>query len=167
MAAGSCGPWSLEWARRHKVSADDDAMLLKSNSNIKVSKRTKIMRKKGRSSFRHCAKNLKRIARLSEGDRKEVLRALRKTRRRQKVVSETHLDKVILNDSSYVIGSQSSINNDWSNWLVLHGSSKAMSDDVKGLGKRLGVNFQGDYSNRFEVLSGVGRKNREGDGGGK
>lgn len=62
-------------------------------------------------------------------------------------------------------GSQASVNNnDWSNGLVLHGSDKAKSEDVRGIGKVVGLNFKGDKNNTFDVLSGVGRKNKEGDG---
>jgi hypothetical protein len=110
---------------------------------------------------------LKRIARLSADDRKEVLRALRKTHRRHKEVPAASKDKVTLSDNSSVNGSQSSVNNDWTNWLVLHGSSKVMSEDVRDLGKVVGLNFKGDNNNRFDVLSGVGRKKKEGEGEGK
>jgi hypothetical protein len=41
-----------------------------------------------------------------------------------------------------------------------------MSDDVRGLGESVGLKFKGDKNNRFDVLSGVGRKNKEGDGKG-
>lgn len=46
---------------------------------------TRVTKKRGGGYLRHCAKNLKRIARLSDEDRKEVLRVLRKTHRRRKV----------------------------------------------------------------------------------
>jgi len=41
------------------------------------------------------------------------------------------------------------------NWLVLHGSDNALSDDVRGIGKLLGLNFKGDKNNKFDVLLGV------------
>jgi len=126
----------------------------------------RVTRKKGGGDFRHCAQNLKRIARLSDEDRKEVLRALRKTNRRRKVVLNASNDKVNSYGSSYVNDSQSSVKNEWMNWLVLHGSSKAMSEDVRGMGKTLGLKFKGDKNNRFDVLLGVGQKNKEGVGEG-
>jgi hypothetical protein len=39
-----------------------------------------------------------------------------------------------------------------------------MSEDVRGIGKVVGLNFQGDKNKMFIVLSGVGRKNPEGGG---
>lgn len=162
----SAGPWSWEWARQHKELVIGDAAPVEIlDFNKQTSSAIKVTRKKGNSSFRHCAMNLKRIARLSEEDRKVVLRALRKKKRRHKVVSDTHVNKVNSPVSSSVNDSQSSVNYDWSSWLVLHGNSKALSDDVRGMGKLVGVNFQGDIQNRFDVLSGVGRKNKEVDGG--
>lgn len=164
--AVSAGPWSWEWARQHKELVIGDAAPTEiSGNNNQNSGANKVTRKKGSCSFRHCAINLKRIARLSKEDRKVVLRALRKKKRRHKVLSATHVNQVTLPDSSSVNDSQSSVNNDWSNWLVLHGNSKALSDDVRGMGKLVRVNFQGDNQNRFDVLSGAGRKNKEGDGG--
>ena len=62
--------------------------------------------------------------------------------------------------------SQSSVNNDWTNWLVLHGNDKVLSEDVCEIGRTVGLNFSGDKNNMFDVLSGVGRKNREGGGEG-
>jgi hypothetical protein len=66
--------------------------------------------------------------------------------------------------SSSQSGSQNTVNNDWTNWLVLHGCDKVKSDDVKGIGKVVGLKFKGDKNNSFDVLSGVGRKNAEGGG---
>jgi len=50
------------------------------------------------------------------------------------------------------------------NWLVLHGSDKALSNDIRGIGKLVSLNFKGDKNNKFDVLSGVGRKKSEGGG---
>ena len=125
------------------------------------------LRKKGRGSLRHCAQNLKRIARLSDEDRKQVLRALHKTHRRRKLSSGASKDKVPSFEISSGNDSQQSVNNDWTNWLVLHGNDKVLSDDVREVGKVVGLNFKGDKNNSFDVLSGVSRKNKEGDGFGK
>jgi hypothetical protein len=80
------------------------------------------------------------------------------------VNSEASNDKVNVIDNSSVNGSQSSVNNDWTNWLVWHGCNKTMLDDVRGMGKAVGLNFKGDKNNRFDVLSGAGRKNKESEG---
>jgi len=125
----------LEWVNRRKRDFNDDV----NHSNLKGTQSIPagvhlVSKKKGSGYLRHCAQNLKRIARLSDKDRKEVLRALRKTNRRRKGIYEVLKDKVNSNDSSSQSGSQVSVNNDWTHWLVLHGSEKAKSDDVRGIG---------------------------------
>jgi len=75
------GPWSLEWADRHKRAASE----VKLNSTLKgpeklTSKRpSQVLKKKGSGYLRHCAQNLKRIARLSDKDRQAVLRTMQRT----------------------------------------------------------------------------------------
>ena len=38
---------------------------------------------------------------------------------------------------------------------------------MRGISKALGIKFNGDKKNMFDVLSEVGRKNKEGEGHGK
>ena len=109
---------------------------------------------------------MKRIARLSDSDRREVLRALQRTSRQRKAVSRAPKAKVSLQTVSSKCTSQTSVNNDWNNWLVLHGNDKVTSEDVCEIGRTVGLKFNGDKNNMFDVLSGVGRKTREGGGEG-
>ncbi|MCI72815.1 endonuclease/exonuclease/phosphatase family protein, partial [Trifolium medium] len=50
-----------------------------------------------------------------------------------------------------------SINNDWQNWVVMHGSDKMVVEDVWGIGKAIGVKFNSDNANRFSALVRVGK----------
>ena len=165
-SATPSGPWSLEWAKTHKSFSMGSA----SKPKLRVSAGTtgvkRGTKKKGGGYLRHCALNLKRIARLSDSDRREVLRALRRTSRKRKAVSGTSRAKVTSKSGSPNCTSQTSVNNDWNNWLVLHGNDKVMSDDVCEIGRTIGLNFNGDKINMFDVLSGVGRKTRVGGGDG-
>ena len=68
--------------------------------------------------------------------------------------------------ASTTSNSQTSVNNDWNNWLVLHGNDKVLAEDVCAIGRTVGLTFSGDLNNKFDVLSGMGRKNREGGGDG-
>ena len=111
--------------------------------------------------MRHGAQNIKRIARLSERDRKAVLRAFRRSTK-----SDVFKPKGKSNDVSSNNESQSSVNNDWMNWLVLHGNEKAASADVCGIGKAIGMKSNGDKNNMFDVLSRLGRKKIDGGGDG-
>ena len=130
--------------------------------SAKVLKR--VTKKKCSGYLSHCALNLKRIARLFDKDRKEVLRALQRSSKKCKAVSNASKAKDQSKDGSLSGESQPSVNNDWQNWLVLHGNAKVMSEDVCDVGKAIGLKFNGDKNNMFDVLSGVGRKN---DGGGR
>lgn len=60
--------------------------------------------------------------------------------------------------------SSGSVNNDWVNFVVVHGNEKVVVDDVKGIGEAIGVQFNGSNNNMFGVLSrrGRGRGRKEG-----
>lgn len=159
----AAGPWSLEWINRDKNNVLVHPLQSEPRGHHSSSSGApRVIKKKGGNKLRHCARNLKRIARLSKKDQKDVLCALQKTHRRRRPDPEVSKDKVNGVENSSQSGSQASINNDWKNWLVLHGSDQAKSDDVRGFGKIVGLKFKGDKNNMFDVLSWVGRKNSEG-----
>lgn len=162
------GPWSLAWIDRHKRIEGGTTFSIptKVNSKGRVAA-PRVSNKKGGGYLRHCARRLKHIARLPDADRKEVLRALRKTTKKRKKVAGGSQGIVSFSDKSPQSGSQASVNNnDWSNWLVVHGNDKVKADDVRGIGKTVGLNFEGNKNNMFDVLSRVGRNYKEGDGRG-
>jgi len=88
---------------------------------------------------------------------------LQRTTKQRRAVSKAKVSSNALSSNS---GSQSSVNNDWGNWLVLHSKEKARSDDVINIGKAVGLKFEGDKNNMFDVLSGGGSKNNNGGGKG-
>jgi hypothetical protein len=55
--------------------------------------------------------------------------------KQRKLASNGSKVKVTSIDRSSHSASQSSINNDWENWLVLHGNNKVVTDDVCEIGK--------------------------------
>ena len=83
--------------------------------------------------------------------------------KQRKTVFDVPKANVMSHASPFNSDSQSSVNNDWQHWLVLHGDTKAVNEDVCGIGQVVGLKFNGDKNNRFDVLSGASRKN---DGGG-
>jgi len=163
------GQWSLEWAKRHKFNDSE----VPARPKPKVSKKSsfkrpsRVTKKKGNGYLRHCAHNLKRIARLSDKDRQEVIRALQRTLKQRRIVSDGSKAKETSNVVPSNSESQSSVNYDWHNWLVLHGNDKVVSEDVCDIGTVVGLKFKGDKNNMFDVLSRVGRKNNGGGGDGK
>ena len=160
------GPWSLEWVKSHKSVSMGAPFKPKHKVASRSSGVQRGTKKKGGGYLRHCALNLKRIARLSDKDRREVLRALRRTSNHRKAGRGESKAKATWKEASSNGTSQTSVNNDWTNWLVLHGNDKVLTDDVCEIGRTVGLNFGGDQYNKFDVLSGVGRKNREGGGDG-
>lgn len=50
---------------------------------------------------------------------------------------------------------------------MLHGTERVAQEDVTGIGKEIGIKFNVDSNNMFDVLSSVRRKNKEGVGKGK
>jgi len=57
--------------------------------------------------------------------------------------------------------SSASVNKEWNHWVVLHGKEKEVAEDVWGIGKAIGLHFEGDNHNMFSVLSRSGNGKRE------
>lgn len=118
-----------------------------------------VTKKKGAGYLRHTTQSMRRIARLPAKDREEVLCSLKRNvskRKRQQGVS-----KCVVNSKDIVekpSASQSSVNNDWNSWLVLHGTEQEANEDVLGIGKDIGLKFTGDRNNSFDVLSSEAQK---------
>jgi len=155
-------PWSLKWISRQK---NTDKFIINKTNSARIHRGVK---KKGCGALCHNAQSLKRIARLLTKERHEVLRALRKTVKKRRGLAAVSMNKVTSIDSiPQSTGSQVSVNNDCMNWLVLHENKNKAVDDVCEIRKVVGLKFKGDNNNMFDVLSGAGRENKEGDGGGK
>ena len=90
---------------------------------------------------------------------------LQRKMKQRKAVSGSSKAKLKSHVPSPSEASQSSVNNDWENWLVLNTNKKTAVEDVYDIGKQIGLNFEGDKNNMFDVLSGVGQKTH-GEGGG-
>jgi len=142
--SATSSPWSLEWVNRQKHFAE---VMVSMKSNVinksSFSSAPRVSKKKSGGYLRNCAQNLKHIARLFDKDRKEIVRALRRTSKQRREVSDVSKAKVISNEGSSHSDSQSSVNNDWKNWLVLHGNDKVIVDDVWGIGKEVRLKFKG------------------------
>jgi hypothetical protein len=49
--------------------------------------------------------------------------------------------------------------NDWQNWVAVHGNDHQAVEDVRGIGKTIGLTFRGGKENMFRVLSRGGKGN--------
>jgi len=145
---------------RHQKHDSDTIFSSKLKNTHKTSSKgaPRVTKKKGSGYLRYCAQSLKHIARLSDNDRKEVLRALRRTMKQRRAVSNVSKAMVMSNEGPSNSDSQFSVNNDWMNGLVLHGDDNAVNEDVYGIGHVVGLKFSSDKNNKFDILSGAGRK---------
>jgi len=92
-------------------------------------------RKKVDGVMCHNVHSLKKVARLPNQDRSEVMKFLKKHGR--KYHGSSKLKKavtMISNDLSYSTSSSSSINNDLKHWVILHWSEKVAREDVMSIG---------------------------------
>jgi hypothetical protein len=160
------GPWSLEWlSDQHHGDAGVISSSRKKSKKVMrpgdpcnqvgfVDKK----RKKVDGVLRHFVHSLKKVARLPCKDRSNVLKILKKKVRKRQ--GSNRLKKAVdvvshrNSNSSCSIGSE---NNDWSHRVVVHGNEKVAVEEVWGIGKVIGVNFNGDTHNMFEVLARKGK----------
>ena len=88
--AGTSGPWSLEWV--NGLNNEDIGVSCAPKKlavhNYSSQRAPRITKKKGSGYLRHCARSLKRIARLSDKDRKDVLCALQRTTKHRRAMSK-------------------------------------------------------------------------------
>lgn len=91
----------------------------------------------------YSAHNLKKIARLPDNDRKQVLKIFMKKVCRRRGVKKSDVLSHAISKGSHVSDSFSSasVNNDWKNWVMLHGKEKMVKNDVNCFGKAMGVKF--------------------------
>ena len=172
------GPWSLE----RLLSPANGAAALAADANLEtvpvceigkvashVSKQQ--VKKKQPLIFKHSAGFVKRVARMTAGDRKEVIKILKKRDRKwkgRKQVSSSKVEPIPLSESSK--NSNSSVNKEWENWVIMHENKDVAKEDVTEIGRAIGLNFNGDPKNSFNLLSKEGRKGwraavgREGEG---
>jgi hypothetical protein len=167
------GPWSMEWLRDQIHSTSGIVSSSRKNGkHVSVSQKNKngklrdadtmSRRTKVGGLLRHNVHSLKKVARLSTNDCAAVLHVLkRRVRKRNVKEGVTRSVEVISKSIFEGTSSASSVNNDWKNWVVLRGNEEVEVEDVRGLGKAIGVNFKGDSHNRFSVLSRMGKDKRK------
>jgi hypothetical protein len=88
-------------------------------------------------------------------------REVRRRRGRNLVTKSAQVLKQVDSDTK---SSLASVNKDWENWVIMHGNEKVAVEDVWGIGKVIGVKFNGSDENMFKVLSGEGRGRKPNSG---
>jgi hypothetical protein len=112
--------------------------------------------------LRHPVHSLKKIARLPSKDQGEVLKALGKCVRRRRGGERS--DPTSCRGASDESSASGTGNNDWTNWVAVHGNEQMVVDDIWGIGQTIGVTFRGAKKNMFNVLSRAGKGKKETSG---
>ncbi|MCH79282.1 cysteine-rich receptor-like protein kinase [Trifolium medium] len=158
------GPWSLEWLHDHNHGDAGVIFSAKKRSKragrqitgLRKEEDLGVKKKKAEGMLRHSS--LKKVARLPSEDRREVLKILKKNASR-------YAEKTIANQSGEVrhhgssdeASSSNSVNNDWQNWVVMHGNESTAAADVRGIGEVLGLHCNVNNKNMFSALSRAGK----------
>jgi hypothetical protein len=106
-------------------------------------------------NFKHSAGFVKRIARLPMSDRKEILKVLKKQERKRRVLSKATKLMATSNSSNTSI---SSVNKDLEHWAILHDKNEVVAEDVREIGKTLGVHVDEGNKSGLNLLTREGRK---------
>jgi len=176
------GPWSIGWIENQKTIAEGGTVFSSSR------KHDTVVKSKPKSTTSHSAKSgkpattkkggvvlqsvgfMKKVARLPASDRRQIIRLLKKQKRKYKRWATHNLPKHSEASSSEssknsnTTGSASG-NNDWEHWLHLQGKADKVQEDISELGKVVGVKVNCDTSNSFNLLSREGRREWRAAGG--
>lgn len=163
------GHWSLDWfskvpikeggnvftsTRSVEFITESDARLEKNNAlPSKV-----LTKKKQKGQVIIYVGFMKRIARMPDVHRKDILKILNKKRRKGKGRMSEQNSKAAANTSNSLQNSFSLANKDWENWVVFHGNPKVVSEDVRDIGKVIGAKYNCETLNSFNLLTKDGRK---------
>jgi hypothetical protein len=110
---------------------------------------------------------IKRVAHMPVNDRKEILKILKRHDRKRKTrKGKNKSTSADTSTSESTKNSVSSVNKDWENWVLLNGKPRDVEADVKDIGKTVGVSFQCETSNSFNLLTREARKGWRAVGGG-
>jgi len=92
----------------------------------------------------HSVGFMKKIARMQVRDRKQIMRLLKKQKRKiqtRPVQLNSRHSEISPSNSSEKSNTTGSVSgtNDWEHWLHLHGKADMVKEDVRELGKVVGV----------------------------
>jgi hypothetical protein len=102
---------------------------------------------------------MKKVARMPVRDRKHILSILKKHKNKRNLRDASDKSKAAISstsDSSKI--SNSYVNKDWENFVVLHGKPEKVAEDVRGIGRAVGVSYECDTKNSFDLLTKKGRR---------
>jgi hypothetical protein len=163
------GTWIIDWLSQRPVCEGGNVFPSNSFSGtVKVSKLEKKLissssvsqhkKKKGGAGV-YSMGFMKKVARMPVRDRKHILSILKKHKNKRNLRDACDNSKAAISstsDSSKI--STSSVNKDWENFVVLHGKPEKVAKDVGGIGRTVGVSYECDTKNCFDLLTKKGRR---------
>jgi len=151
-----------ELALKHSCSCQVGSGLVKqgkvlASNTLYSSKSNHSKRKKAGVPFKHSAGFIKKIARLPLKDRKEILKVLKKHECKRSVLAKASKAMATSNSISSNT-SNALVHKEWEHWVVLHDKKEVAEEDVREIGKTLGVDFEGCNKKSLNLLTREGRK---------
>jgi hypothetical protein len=168
------GPWSWEWLRDH--NHEEAGVIFSARKRVRkgdpcggrqkqVGHPDVSSRKAGGGVLRHPVHSLKKIARLPTKDRGEALKALGRCVRRRRAGDHANESySTSCQASSDLRSASGTSDNDWRNWVAVHGNDQVAMEDIRGIGQSIGVTFRGDVENMFNALTRAGNNKGEASG---
>jgi len=166
------GPWSVDWLQN--IQHGDIGLISSKHKRLKMVRKNSgskaegpphvVKRKKAGGVLRHPVVTLKKVARLPSTDREEVMKVLQgskklkvlhqkiRQRRRQREKVTRSLE-VLHQSTKSQSTSSASVNNDWTNWVALHGSDESKAADIQAISNTIDISFSGVTHNTFSVLA--------------
>jgi len=137
------GPWSSEWIEDRHLG---DVGVVFSHK-----RKEKVMQQRHKATRNPSLISLRRIARMSLKDRQNLIRMLKKTKKKAAAPSCSIGNKN--KESLDAKSSSTTSGEDWKNWLSLRDKSNGGGKDIVDIGKAINLQFKGDCSNMFQALS--------------
>jgi hypothetical protein len=160
------GPWSWEWLKDH--NHEEAGVIFSASKRARngdpCGGRTDTNSRKAGGVLRHPVHSLKKLARLPCKDRGEALKALGRCVRKRRAGVQGNSSNMAGGQAFSDASSTSGANDDdWRNWVAVHGNDELAVEDVRDVGQSIGVKLRGGQENMFRVLSRKGlRKEKTG-----
>jgi hypothetical protein len=169
------GPWSLNWLSQKPICEGGNVFtstvkdgvnkMLNEGRAPKNSKSSSLNKKKGGASI-YPMGFMKKVARMPAFERKQILKVLKKHKSKRRVIKESINSKAAaISSSESSKNSSSSVNKDWENWVLVRGKSDNVVEDVKEIGRVVGVTYECETKNCFNLLTKEGRREWRATGG--
>lgn len=160
------GPWSLHWLSQKPICEGGNVFTttLTGGVNRKVDMDSHDLKSLPSKNKKGGAVNypigfMKKVARMSASERKQILKILKKHKSKRRVKKGSINSKAAaISSSESSKNSSSSVNKDWENWVLVRGKATKVAEDVKEIGRVVGLTYECETKNCFNLLTKEGRR---------